>query len=162
MKLQVLAALLGSTAALDTITGLNFDATINCAQCIRNGYVYCTTSPYFLGAAKPASDMCCNPNVGLDSTNCATGYSGSAGANTPVGGSAVCNYSYSSRDKQLLSCPQLTGTCGTQNVYTFANKAAVPSVVQTTGFTQQSSCTYVIKATCDSPGFEIKEMTSPD
>jgi len=157
MKSQVILALLSSTQALDTLSGMAFSSSTNCGQCIRNGWYYCTTSPYSTGT-KPASDMCCDPSATLDNTSCATGYSGT---NTRAGGS-TCTPDFSSKDKALLSCPFVTATCGSTNAFVFANKVAVNQRATATGLDMKGSCTWVVKATCDSPGFEVVTITNAE
>ena len=64
--------------------------------------------------------MCCDTTKVLDNTNCATGYSGT----DTVASGYKCNENFSSKDKQLVSCPQSTNVCGTGQVNTFADKSA--------------------------------------
>jgi len=155
--------LLGSAYALDKISpAVTFASTLNCAQCIRNGYVFCTdTSALFQSAATlPANNQCCNPALALDSTNCSAGYTSTAGT---LKAGASCNQSFSSLDKQLLSCPQLNTVCDGPNVVnTFANKDATKVTKTITTFSNTQSCTYVVKATCDAPGFRVTGMSHPE
>lgn len=98
-----------------------------------------------------------------DSTGCSTVYSNAAGATLAYNANYdTCSEHFSSFDKQLIACPNDSDICGTTRVHTFADKTAAKVTKSTTSFTQDESCTWVIKATCDSPGWEIDNIDHPE
>ena len=47
-------------------------------------------------------------------------------------------------------------------VNTFADKAATKVTKTITGFSNTQSCTYLVKATCDAPGFRVTGNSHPE
>jgi len=156
LLLQLFQSEVNSIRMLDASTTV---AGVECPVCIRTGNVFCTTVPY--GHADnvytaPAENMCC---TALDSTNCPTAYDSSSGT-AVLKSTLTCSSSYTSKDLAVAMCPQKVSICGggASNVHTFASKDSTEVSATVSTFAAKEKCTFLIKATCDAPGFSITAL----
>lgn len=62
----------------------------------------------------------------------------------------------------IISAPHFKDKCGSDRVLAFDNKGIPEKTFQATSLTSKDSCTWVIKAVCDAPGFYLSALSEDD
>ena len=134
--------------ALKMLTGVgSTPESAGCNECIRNSWIYLTevaTDPWYavLPPGTDYSGSCCDPAAGA----CAAGPSERASSD------------FASVDIAISACPQKQAYCGRDKIVTVNSKSSNNREVKlemSGPATMGDSCSWLIKARCGAPGFDI-------
>lgn len=131
-----------SLLAVPVLSAITYSADLKCGKCIKGGYNFC-----FQGNDTQKFDSA----SGLSSTCCADSSCSQASDS-----SWTCSSSYSDPDYALTFCPFKKNKCGSiQKVEYGEDDVNVSQSLTLQNLEAGETCSFMIKSSCNSPGFRV-------